>query len=217
MRKTMGAEQRQLLSQFLVESLVIAAIGMVAAIAILEIVIPLFNNAADKIMTLDYMRTLPWLAMTTVLVGLCAGLYPAWLITRASPIDALRDVAERATYRRRMFDFVSQTVGGLFALNGLLETERKAREQVAHDPRGAFRTSLGGLSRYVTDSVMSIVNKVPGLGGAVAGFGASEAADQAGRSAADWLFDPVNRAAHWLYAQPFWPKNRVPRTPLDDE
>jgi putative ABC transport system permease protein len=95
MRKTMGAGQRQLLSQFLVESLVIASIGMVVAIAVLEVVIPLFNNASNKVMTLDYMRTLPWLVATTVLVGLCAGLYPAWLITRASPIDALLDIARK--------------------------------------------------------------------------------------------------------------------------
>jgi putative ABC transport system permease protein len=95
MRKTMGAAQRQLLSQFLIESLVIASIAMVAAIALLEIVIPLFNNASNKVMTLDYIRTLPWLVATTGLVGLLAGLYPAWLITRASPIDALRDLARK--------------------------------------------------------------------------------------------------------------------------
>jgi putative ABC transport system permease protein len=95
MRKTMGAEQRQLLAQFLVESLVIAAIAMVIAIAALEVVIPLFNNTTDKIMVIDYLRTLPWLVATTGLVGLLAGLYPAWLITRASPIDALRDMARK--------------------------------------------------------------------------------------------------------------------------
>jgi putative ABC transport system permease protein len=95
MRKTMGAEQRQLLAQFLVESLVIASIAMVIAVAALEIVIPLFNNTTNKIMTIDYLQTMPWLVATTGLVGLLAGLYPAWLITRASPIDALRDVARK--------------------------------------------------------------------------------------------------------------------------
>jgi putative ABC transport system permease protein len=95
MRKTMGAEQRQLLTQFLVESLVIASIAMVVAVAALEIVIPLFNNTTNKIMTMDYLRTMPWLVATTGLVGLLAGLYPAWLITRASPIDALRDLARK--------------------------------------------------------------------------------------------------------------------------
>ncbi len=95
MRKTMGAERGQLLIQFLVESLTITAIAMVVAIAALEIVIPLFNNMADKVMELDYLRTLPWLVATTAAVGLVAGAYPAWLITRASPIDALRDVARK--------------------------------------------------------------------------------------------------------------------------
>ena len=64
---------------------------MVFALALLEIIIPLFNNAANKSLALNYVGSLPWLILTTLLVGLVAGLYPAWLITRASPIDALRD------------------------------------------------------------------------------------------------------------------------------
>ena len=95
MRKTMGATQNQLLAQFLIESVLIASIAMVVAIAALEVIIPLFNNASNKVMTLDYVGTLPWLLITTLLVGVCAGLYPAWLITRASPIDALRDIARK--------------------------------------------------------------------------------------------------------------------------
>jgi putative ABC transport system permease protein len=95
MRKTMGARQGQLLTQFLVESLVIATIAMLIAVAALEVIVPLFNNASGKVMMLDYVRTLPWLLLTTALVGLSAGLYPAWLITRSSPIDALRDLARK--------------------------------------------------------------------------------------------------------------------------
>ncbi len=117
MRKTMGAGQRQLLIQFLVESLVIATIGMVVAIAALEVVIPLFNNAANKVMTLDYMSTLPWLIATTVLVGLCAGLYPAWLITRASPIDALRDIARKGKKGSRVR---SVMIGVQFAISAFM-------------------------------------------------------------------------------------------------
>ena len=95
MRKTMGASRAQLLVQFLVESLTISAIAMIVAIAALEIIIPLFNNSTNKAMTLDYLRTLPWLISTTAVVGLFAGSYPAWLISRSSPIDALRDTARK--------------------------------------------------------------------------------------------------------------------------
>jgi putative ABC transport system permease protein len=60
MRKTMGAGQRQLLTQFLVESLVITAIAMVIAIAALEIIIPLLNNAANKSLTTTCRRCRGW-------------------------------------------------------------------------------------------------------------------------------------------------------------
>jgi putative ABC transport system permease protein len=95
MRKTMGAGQGQLLGQFLVESVVIAALAMIVAVALLELIIPLFNNASSKALAIDYLATLPWLLLTILGVGLFAGLYPAWLITRATPIDALRDTARK--------------------------------------------------------------------------------------------------------------------------
>jgi putative ABC transport system permease protein len=117
MRKTMGASQRQLLAQFLIESLVIAAIAMVVAIAALELLIPLFNNAASKSLTLNYLTTLPWLVLTTVMVGLVAGMYPAWLITRASPIDALRDMARKGKKGARMRSIM---IGAQFAISAFM-------------------------------------------------------------------------------------------------
>jgi len=91
LRKTMGASRGQLVIQFMVESLCIAAISMLIALAILEVVVPIFNVAMGRGVVLDYSVTLPWLLFTTLGVGLVAGAYPAYLITRASPIDALRD------------------------------------------------------------------------------------------------------------------------------
>ncbi|RLA33985.1 MAG: hypothetical protein DRR11_04095 [Gammaproteobacteria bacterium] len=117
MRKTMGASRGQLLTQFLVESLVIATVAMIIAIGALEILIPLFNNAANKVMTLDYLRTLPWLIATTVLVGLCAGAYPAWLITRASPIDALRETARKGKKGSKVRSFM---IGAQFAISAFM-------------------------------------------------------------------------------------------------
>jgi putative ABC transport system permease protein len=117
MRKTMGAEQGQLLAQFLIESVLIATIAMVVAIAALEVIIPLFNNASNKVMTLDYLKTLPWLLLTTLLVGLCAGLYPAWLITRASPIDALRDIARKGKKGTRVRGVM---IGTQFAISAFM-------------------------------------------------------------------------------------------------
>jgi putative ABC transport system permease protein len=117
MRQTMGASKPQLLIQFLVESLVIATIAMIFAVAILEIVIPLFNNASNKVLAIDYLLTLPWLIVTTTLVGLFAGAYPAWLITRTKPIDALRDIARKGKKGSRMR---SVMIGAQFAISAFM-------------------------------------------------------------------------------------------------
>ena len=117
MRKTMGAGRRQLLAQFLVESVLIALLAMVIAIGALEIVIPLFNNAAGKAMTLDYLSTLPWMLLTAVLVGLLAGAYPAWLITKTSPIEALREIARKGKSGSRVRAVM---IGAQFAISAFM-------------------------------------------------------------------------------------------------
>jgi putative ABC transport system permease protein len=117
MRKTMGAGHSQLLTQFLVESLVIATLAMIVAVAALELIVPLFNNAADKVVSLEYIRALPWLLGTTALVGLCAGAYPAWLITRANPIDALRELARKGKKGSTMRSFM---IGAQFAISAFM-------------------------------------------------------------------------------------------------
>ena len=117
MRKTMGAERWQLLAQFLVESLVITTIAMLIAVAALEVIIPLFNTATGKAMLLNYLQILPWLVGTTVVVGLFAGIYPAWLITRTNPIDALRDIARKGRSGSLMR---SSMIGAQFAISAFM-------------------------------------------------------------------------------------------------
>ncbi|MDH3752199.1 MAG: hypothetical protein OEU40_16590, partial [Gammaproteobacteria bacterium] len=77
----------------------------------------LFNNAASKSLTLNYLSTLPWLVVTTVLVGLFAGMYPAWLITRASPIEALRESARKGKKGARMRSIM---IGAQFAISAFM-------------------------------------------------------------------------------------------------
>ncbi|MEM1112988.1 MAG: ABC transporter permease [Pseudomonadota bacterium] len=91
LRKTMGASRVQLLAQFQVESLVITSVGMLGALACLELLIPAYNKVTGRALVLSYASELPTLILTAVLVGLAAGAYPAWVITRSSPIAALRD------------------------------------------------------------------------------------------------------------------------------
>ena len=91
LRRTLGAKRNQLLGQFLTESLVTATVAMMLALVLLETMIPAFNQLLGKVVTLNYADILPWLAMTVLVVGVVSGGYPAYLIARTDPIEALRD------------------------------------------------------------------------------------------------------------------------------
>ncbi|MEM6808137.1 MAG: FtsX-like permease family protein [Pseudomonadota bacterium] len=117
MRKTMGAGRGQLLTQFLTESVVIATLSMLVAIAALELIIPLFNAATDKMLVLDYLGTLPWLALAVLIVGVGAGIYPTLLITKATPIEALRDTARKGRKGSRTRSLM---IGGQFAISAFM-------------------------------------------------------------------------------------------------
>lgn len=91
LRRTLGAKRNQLLGQFLTESLVTASVAMMMALVLLETLIPAFNQLLGKVVALHYGEILPWLLATVVTVGVISGGYPAYLIARTDPIEALRD------------------------------------------------------------------------------------------------------------------------------
>jgi putative ABC transport system permease protein len=154
MRKTMGAGRGQLLAQFLIESVMIAAIAMIVAVAILEVIVPLFNNLTSKVMSIDHLRTLPWLIATTVLVGLCAGAYPAWLITRSTPIDALRDEARKG---KKGSSVRAVMIGAQFAISAfMLAIVAVVYMQNAEVEDSSYvfpRSQIYGLNRLNSDDV----------------------------------------------------------------
>jgi putative ABC transport system permease protein len=114
LRKTFGADQRQLLIQFLTESLTTAALAMLLAVAAVELIIPLFNEWSDKSLHLEYLQIAPFLLLTTLAVGLLAGAYPALLITRSSPIDSLNSTLTQGSFGGL---FRSLMIGIQFALS----------------------------------------------------------------------------------------------------
>jgi putative ABC transport system permease protein len=94
-RAALGAGRGRLISQFLVESLVLAGLGTVAALALalpamrfLERLVPEAMGAAR--LTLDW-RVLAFAASVAVAAAVIFGLAPAWRGSRVSPQEGLRD------------------------------------------------------------------------------------------------------------------------------
>src|SRR4029077_20886378 len=82
-RKAVGSDRKQLISQFLSESLLISALAFLFALGIVLISLPYFNQLTDKAMSLQMANPLFWLIMIlfTVITGLLAGSYPAFYLS----------------------------------------------------------------------------------------------------------------------------------------
>jgi len=92
-RKVLGTEKRELVTQFLSESTLLAAISLILAIGIAALVLPLFNNVAAKSLTLRSFITpivLPLIIALPFVVGLLAGSYPAFYLSAFKPILVLK-------------------------------------------------------------------------------------------------------------------------------
>src|SRR5204862_5944263 len=73
-RKTMGSLKGQLVSQFLIESIVLSLCATVLALGIIILVLPLFNNLANKQLLFSFSgRVLVGMLGVSVLVGFLAG------------------------------------------------------------------------------------------------------------------------------------------------
>jgi putative ABC transport system permease protein len=92
-RKVLGTDRRRLVGQFLTESTLMAVLSLLLAIGIAYFILPLFNNLANKSMTLQSLfssRILPLLIALPFIVGLMAGSYPAFYLSAFKPIEVLK-------------------------------------------------------------------------------------------------------------------------------
>ena len=87
--KSIGADKKMVLTQFLMEALIICQLGGFLGI-ILGIIA---GNAASSVMGGDFIIPWNWMMLgigICLVVGLISGLYPAYKASQLDPIDALR-------------------------------------------------------------------------------------------------------------------------------
>ncbi|MGZ3820434.1 MAG: ABC transporter permease, partial [Mucilaginibacter sp.] len=91
-RKAIGSLRKQLISQFLSESILMASMAFVFAIILVLIALPLFNGIADKSMSIPWTSAVFWLVMVlfTFLTGFVSGSYPAFYLSGFNPVTVLK-------------------------------------------------------------------------------------------------------------------------------
>jgi putative ABC transport system permease protein len=97
-RKVCGGYRGDLVVQFIGESIIYAAFGMLIAMVFVELLLPQLNSFLDRRMLFDYWHfpVLGALAAAVLVIGVLAGAYPALVIASFRPAGVLKTAAFRA-------------------------------------------------------------------------------------------------------------------------
>lgn len=120
-RKVTGAKRKTLIVQFLAESLVQAFISLLLALALTELLLPLFNLFVGKDIALQFnWQTLLFILFGIVGVGCLAGSFPAFYMSSFNPLLAFK--GGRATGKKGTFIKALVCVQFVIAITMIIST-----------------------------------------------------------------------------------------------
>ncbi len=114
-RKSIGSVRGQLIAQFFSESLVVALLAFMFAILLVALMLPFFNEVADKKLSMLWSSPLFWSAgiLFSMFTGIIAGSYPALYLSSFQPVKVLKGtfrVGRFATIPRKVLVVLQFTV-----------------------------------------------------------------------------------------------------------
>jgi putative ABC transport system permease protein len=92
-RKAIGSGKKQLVYQFLFESVLMSFLAMLISIALIFLIIPYFNNLAQKSLELSLFNNyimIPIFVLLSIVIGFAAGAYPAMFLSSFNPVNMLK-------------------------------------------------------------------------------------------------------------------------------
>ena len=131
-RKVMGSGRGQLITQILIESVMMTVIAVGVALLLVEGVLPLFNAFTGKALAVGYLRTgymVPALLGGAIIVGVLAGSYPAFFLSSFRSVVVLKGTEHagrsQAIFRNSLvvFQFVISIalLAGTFIVQGQMD------------------------------------------------------------------------------------------------
>lgn len=121
-RKSVGSRRKELIFQFLGESLIVVLIAYVFSLVLTELALPFYNNLVGKKLVIEFGSQIFWIASLIVVIGtgLIAGSYPAFYLSAFRAAAVLKGkpmVAGRGATPRKIL-VVLQFVLSIFLLVG---------------------------------------------------------------------------------------------------
>jgi putative ABC transport system permease protein len=150
-RKAVGSVRGQLINQFFAESYLVVFIAFVLAIVLVILLLPIFNEVADKKLIILWSNPLFWLISIVFIfiTGLLAGSYPALYLSSFQPLRVLKGtfkVGKWAAIPRKALVVVQFTVSVMLIIGTII-----VYQQIQH----AKNRPIG----YERNNLISIYNE----------------------------------------------------------
>ncbi len=153
-RKTVGSLRRQLIQQFLIESVLTAFLAFIISILIVQLSLPFFNSVSNKQMQLPWNNFSFWLIaiVFTLFTGVIAGSYPAFYLSGFNPVKVLKGTFSAGRFSslpRKVLVVIQFTVSVILIIGTIVIYKQI---QFAKDrPLGYNNNGLVSLSMHLYD------------------------------------------------------------------
>ncbi len=173
-RKTIGAGKNQLIVQLLTEPLILILVSTMLALGVAMVMTSQVNLLFNKQIALSALATPTLLSGTMLflfLIGLVAGLFPAWLIARTNPATSLKPGS--AIVGNATVSWIRKTlVVTQFAISAILMTvvfSIAKQAQFLHSKDLGFRKDgiimINVPNQAAMESFVNKANTIPGVAG----------------------------------------------------
>ena len=178
-RKTLGSPRKQLISQFLTESVVLSMVSSVIAFGIANLFLPQFNGLIEKQLSLLSSNTLviPTMLIFAILVGLLAGSYPAFVLSSFNPVSVLKGnlkSGKNSAWLRNGLVVFQFTISIILIAGTLIVTDQMnfiSNKDLGYDKNQILVVERANILNEQLETFKDEVRKLPSVS-AVAGSGA---------------------------------------------
>jgi putative ABC transport system permease protein len=169
-KKAMGSKRKELVTQYLVESLLMTGISAILALLIVVLLLPQFNELAAKEMKLGFEPEYLLIFSSIFLItGLLAGSYPAFYLSGLKTISTLQGKLNTSfgeVFARRglvIFQFVLSTVLILSVLIVYKQLEYTQNKNLGYDKDNLVYFDINGKIRQNLDAFLSALEQLDGI------------------------------------------------------
>jgi putative ABC transport system permease protein len=170
MRKIIGAAKSHLFMQFMVETALLFVLAATLAIALIYVLMPVFNQVSGKQLVFNPADYHIWLVILLTITGtlIASSIYPALLLSSFQPLKALKgkisnsigDVLFRKILVVTQFAFSIMLIAGTIVITMQLNYIRT--KQLGYDRAHVLTYNMGGMFKHY-EAVKAELLKQPGV------------------------------------------------------